>query len=149
MTNKAYLSGDIVEFRIDFKNNTSTVANFVILQDVLPNTLQFVSSEIYGVTNPKYGSKTEQGQFVIEYSGFSLQAGQAGYMIIRGKLKVNYEQCIVNPTNFAFLYANQNNTPLTAQARFECGQITTNGASCANIITNTTSTSKSVEVSCV
>ena len=79
--------------------------------------MEYISSEIYGVS-ATFGQKTENGNIVIEYSGFALKSGQSGYMIIRAKVKV--PQCLQNNINRSFLYANNDTKPLVAQASYTC-----------------------------
>ncbi|MCX6823630.1 MAG: hypothetical protein NT085_00685 [candidate division SR1 bacterium] len=87
ISNILYHSGDLVSFKIDFTNNGLSTANGVILSDYLPAGLEYVSSQIYGVA-PYTSAVGINGinQFV-EYSGFSLTPGQAGYLIVVGRFK--------------------------------------------------------------
>lgn len=57
LVDKPYHSGDLVGFRIDFKNIGSGIAHNVILTDYLPESLTYISSQLYGV-NPPYNFGT-------------------------------------------------------------------------------------------
>jgi uncharacterized repeat protein (TIGR01451 family) len=46
-----YFSGDIVEWKIDFTNGGNTEAINVVLEDILPISLEYVSSQIFGVSS--------------------------------------------------------------------------------------------------
>ena len=88
VNNKVYYSGDIVEWRIDFTNGSSTVATNVILEDILPISLTYESSQIFGAAaTATSGTYTIAGVTTIQYSGFNLQPGAAGYLIVKGTVK--------------------------------------------------------------
>ena len=48
----AYHSGDLVGFKINFSNTGSGTAHHVILEDDLPTSLSYVSSNLYGILPP-------------------------------------------------------------------------------------------------
>lgn len=82
-----YAPGDNLQFRISFSNpSTQTVQN-ISIEDFLPNGLQYISSEINWATAPVYFSTgIFSGTFTITYTGFSLAAGQNGYILVNAKL---------------------------------------------------------------
>ena len=88
VTNVLYYSGDLVTFKIDFANNGPNIITNMVLSDYLPASLQYVSSQLFGVT-PPYGFATGVvgPNTYVQYSGFDLAPGQQGYMIIVGKFK--------------------------------------------------------------
>ncbi len=87
VTNVLYHSGDLVTFKIDFANHgVSTVYN-VIVSDYLPASLDYVTSQIVGVSPYTVGTWTNGGNQFVEYSWFSLTAGQQGYLLVTGKFK--------------------------------------------------------------
>ena len=91
MTDIVYNQGDLVTFRVNFSNNSSWTIDNIILSDTLPLPLEYVSSSLFGV-NPPYNFSTGMlglYQRVI-YSGFSLAPGQAGYMMIAGRVRSEY-----------------------------------------------------------
>lgn len=82
-----YAPGDNLQFRVSFSNpSTQTVQN-ISIEDFLPSGLEYISSEIFGATAPTYFSTgTVSGTLRIAYTGFSLAAGQNGYILINAKL---------------------------------------------------------------
>ena len=60
----------------------------------------------------------------IEYSGFNLNPGQAGYMIITGQL-ISYELC-TDRVNAAQIYASDFVPAIGDEAMFMCYEPTTN-----------------------
>jgi len=49
VTNKTYYTGDIVQWRIDFTNAGTTTVTQADLEDLLPGSLDYVSSQIFVV----------------------------------------------------------------------------------------------------
>jgi len=148
VNNKMYYSGDIVEWRIDFTNGGSTVATNVVLEDILPISLDYVSSQIFGApATAKSATYTVAGVTTVQYSGFSLQPGAAGYIIVKGKVKSDrdYNNYRLNCSTLgANGFAN-----LSSCALFDYGT----GNSwltpiCRNITTNAKTNGKDVQVLC-
>jgi uncharacterized repeat protein (TIGR01451 family) len=107
-----YHSGDLVSFRIDFANNWPTTVNNVVLSDNLPGGLDYVSSQIFGVAPYTMGTGMSGWTQLLQYSGFSLTPGQAGYFIVVGRFKwyaystQNMNHVYLSASNIATLYAN-------------------------------------------
>lgn len=82
-----YAEGDSLQFRISFSNpSTQTIQNIAI-EDFLPSGLEYISSEINWATAPVYfATGMVSGTTRIAYTGFSLAAGQNGYILINAKL---------------------------------------------------------------
>ncbi|MEI7919537.1 MAG: hypothetical protein WCH65_05045 [bacterium] len=59
----------------------------MVLSDYLPAGLDYVSSQLFGVSPYQFGTGTNGGNQFIEYSGFSLTPGQQGYALIVGRFK--------------------------------------------------------------
>lgn len=88
LTDRAYTPGENVEFRINISNpSTQTIQDIAIEDYFLPGGFEYVSSEIVGITWPSYFStgKNTNGDIKILYTGFSLTAGQNGYIRILAK----------------------------------------------------------------
>ncbi|MBQ9553697.1 hypothetical protein IJU97_01710 [bacterium] len=69
-----------------FKNATTTTVKNAKIKDYIPLNLEYVSSEIHGVSPILSGIYTVNGQQVLEYSGFDLAPAQEGYLIMTGKV---------------------------------------------------------------
>ena len=121
----AYHSGDLVGWRIDFANVGSGIAHNVVLNDFLPASLGYVSSQLYGVTPPYlFGTSMVGPNIKAEYSGFDLAPGQTGYLIITGNL-LSYALC--NQTlNNAFISATEIQPAIGSNALFSCYTPTAN-----------------------
>lgn len=88
INNILYHSGDLVGFRIDFANIWNVTVHNAVLSDFLPAGLSYVSSQIYGITQPyTFGTSVTGNTILAEYSGFTLVPWQQGYMILTGKFK--------------------------------------------------------------
>lgn len=148
VTNKMYFSGDIVEWKIDFTNGGNTEAINVVLEDILPISLEYVSSQIFGVSSTaKSGIYTAWGVTTVQYSGFSLKPGASGYLIVKGKLKSDRDYSNYR-LNCSVLWAS-GFANLSSCALFEYGTGNTeNTPMCRNITTNTTTNGKDVQVFC-
>gem|GEM_PF-3453769 len=75
-----YHAGDVVTFRIDFANIGTGTANNVMVYDIFPNSLTHIATgdQLIGVLPPFSHGVYNNGQNRrIEYSGFSLAAGQS------------------------------------------------------------------------
>ncbi|MFZ2151142.1 MAG: hypothetical protein WAZ12_05195 [Candidatus Absconditicoccaceae bacterium] len=122
LVNQTYYSGDQIGFKINFQNTGSGTANNVVLTDILPSSLAYVSSSIYGVTaNLSVGMSGANP--IITYNGFNLAPGAGGYMIITGILLTNNAQS--NRTNYTDIYAS-NHPLVSATALFIVGEIPAN-----------------------
>ena len=90
---KVYQEGDLVGFKMPFANNTKDTVNNVSIKDFMPLNLEYVSSEIHGVT-PAYHQtyKNAQGITIDEWSGFNLLPSQNGVLYLTGRvLKTNLD----------------------------------------------------------
>ena len=90
---KVYQEGDLVGFKMSFANNTNDTVNKVSIKDFMPLNLEYVSSEIHGVT-PAYHQtyKNAQGITIDEWSGFNLLPSQNGVLYLTGRvLKTNLD----------------------------------------------------------
>ena len=90
---KVYQEGDLVGFKMPFANNTNDTVNKVSIKDFMPLNLEYVSSEIHGVT-PAYHQtyKNAQGITIDEWSGFNLLPSQNGVLYLTGRvLKTNLD----------------------------------------------------------
>ncbi|MDD3262353.1 MAG: hypothetical protein PHR61_00750 [Candidatus Absconditabacteria bacterium] len=81
-----YAPQDTLQFRISFSNPGSQILENVSIEDFLPSGLEYVSSEINGVTNVLFSTGDVGGNLRIAYTGFNLAAGQNGYILINAKL---------------------------------------------------------------
>ena len=85
-----YAVGELVGFKMPFKNPHNVQINNVSVRDYLPQNLEYVSSEIHGVTPYVSGQFMSGAVQVVEYSGFNLAPLQEGYLLLTGKVKANY-----------------------------------------------------------
>ena len=85
-----YAVGELVGFKMPFKNPHNIQINNVSVRDYLPQNLEYVSSEIHGVTPYVSGQFMSGAVQVVEYSGFNLAPLQEGYLLLTGKVKANY-----------------------------------------------------------
>jgi uncharacterized repeat protein (TIGR01451 family) len=125
LVNKPYHAGDLVGWRIDFRNIGSGIAHNVLLTDWLPESLSYISSQLFGILPPYvFGTGMLGPRLGIMYSGFNLAPGQAGYMIITGQL-ISYDLCD-KTINWAFIQATDFLPPISDEAMFFCYSPTTN-----------------------
>ena len=89
---KVYQEGDLVGFKMPFANNTNDTVNKVSIKDFMPLNLEYVSSEIHGVT-PAYHQTYKIGNSTVdEWSGFNLLPSQNGVLYLTGRvLKTNLD----------------------------------------------------------
>ena len=89
---KVYQEGDLVGFKMPFANNTNDVVTKVSIKDFMPLNLEYVSSEIHGVT-PAYHQTYKIGNSTVdEWSGFNLLPSQNGVLYLTGRvLKTNLD----------------------------------------------------------
>ena len=85
-----YAVGELVGFKMPFKNPHNVQINNVSVRDYLPQNLEYVSSEIHGVTPYVSGHFMSGAVQVVEYSGFNLASLQEGYLLLTGKVKADY-----------------------------------------------------------
>ena len=85
-----YAVGELVGFKMPFKNPHNVQINNVSVRDYLPQNLEYVSSEIHGVTPYVSGQFMSGAIQVVEYSGFNLAPLQEGYLLLTGKVKADY-----------------------------------------------------------
>lgn len=71
-----YKIGELVGFKMPFKNSTANTLQKVSVKDFLPRNLEYVSSEIHGVNPIVSGQYLSGGITVVEYSGFNLAPNQ-------------------------------------------------------------------------
>ncbi|MDO4713615.1 MAG: isopeptide-forming domain-containing fimbrial protein [bacterium] len=87
--NYRYKIGELVGFKMPFKNTTPNTLQKVSIKDFLPLNLEYVSSEIQGVSPIMSGLSVKSGVTVLEYSGFNLAPNQEGYLLFTGRVKVD------------------------------------------------------------
>lgn len=125
LVNTAYHSGDLVWFRIDFKNIGNGTAHNIVLTDYLPVSLRYISREIFGI--PSYNSGIGMlwpipgYTYSITgyiYSWFDLAPGSGWYMIITGQV-ISYELCD-STLNTSFIESAEVQPPLYSGALFSC-----------------------------
>ena len=85
-----YALGELVGFKMPFKNPHNVQINNVSVRDYLPQNLEYVSSEIHGVTPYVSGQFMSGAVQVVEYSGFNLAPLQEGYLLLTGRVKADY-----------------------------------------------------------
>ena len=85
-----YTVGELVGFKMPFKNPHNVQINNVSVRDYLPQNLEYVSSEIHGITPYVSGQFMSGAVQVVEYSGFNLAPLQEGYLLLTGKVKADY-----------------------------------------------------------
>ena len=89
---KVYQEGDLVGFKMPFANNTNDTVNNVSIKDFMPLNLEYVSSEIHGVTPAYHQTYQIGGATVDEWSGFNLLPSQNGVLYLTGRvLKTNLD----------------------------------------------------------
>lgn len=89
---KVYQEGDLVGFKMPFANNTNDTVNNVSIKDFMPLNLEYVSSEIHGVTPAYHQTYQIGGVTVDEWSGFNLLPSQNGVLYLTGRvLKTNLD----------------------------------------------------------
>lgn len=96
-----------------------------MLTDYLPESLHYVSSQIFGVTPPyTFGTGMLGPNVGIIYSGFNLAPGQNGYLIITGRL-FSYDFCNATVNN-AFIESTEIQPPRYDSDYFMCYAPTAN-----------------------
>ena len=85
-----YAVGELVGFKMPFKNPHNVQINNVSVRDYLPQNLEYISSEIHGVTPYVSGQFMSGAVQVVEYSGFNLAPLQEGYLLLTGRVKADY-----------------------------------------------------------
>ena len=85
-----YAVGELIGFKMPFKNPHNVQINNVSVRDYLPQNLEYVSSEIHGITPYVSGQFMSGAVQVVEYSGFNLAPLQEGYLLLTGKVKAYY-----------------------------------------------------------
>ena len=91
-----YAVGELVGFKMPFKNPHNVQINNVSVRDYLPQNLEYVSSEIHGVTPYVSGHFMSGAVQVVEYSGFNLAPLQEGYLLLTGRVKADYVDQRIN-----------------------------------------------------
>ena len=91
-----YAVGELVGFKMPFKNPHNVQINNVSVRDYLPQNLEYVSSEIHGVTPYVSGQFMSGAVQVVEYSGFNLAPLQEGYLLLTGRVKADYVDQRIN-----------------------------------------------------
>ena len=114
ISNIVYHSWDQVWFKITFQNIWSWTANQVVLTDILPSSLTYVSSTIFWVT-ANLNVNTFGANAVITYSGFNLAPWAGWYMVITWILNTN--NAYNNRTNYTDIIAS-NHPLVSATAQF-------------------------------
>lgn len=94
--NHKYKVGELVGFRMPFGNTGSKTIYNVSIKDFLPLNLEYVSSEIHGVSPYTKGLYLSGGVQVLEYSGFDLASGQNGYLLLTGRVLSGHQDARVN-----------------------------------------------------
>ena len=94
--NHKYKVGELVGFRMPFGNTGSKTIYNVSIKDFLPLNLEYVSSEIHGVSPYTKGLYLSGGVQVLEYSGFDLAPGQNGYLLLTGRVLSGHQDARVN-----------------------------------------------------
>jgi len=108
-----YLPGDTIIYGIIFSNTGSGPAYDVIIQDVLPGAVTYISSSI----TPNLGTfmqSIQGGSTVISYGSFTLNPGQIVTVIITGVVNTN----INNNTLNTAIVQSSNHPTLTDTADF-------------------------------
>ena len=101
--NHKYKVGELVGFKMVFKNTTNKAVKHAKIKDFLPLNLEYVSSEIHGVSPILSGLYKVSGQTVLEYSGFDLAPNQEWYIIMTGKV---LDSNLDNRVNNVCIYGN-------------------------------------------
>ena len=101
--NHKYKVGELVGFRMPFGNTGSKTIYNVSIKDFLPLNLEYVSSEIHGVSPYTKGLYLSGGVQVLEYSGFDLAPGQKGYLLLTGRVLSGHQDA---RTNWVGIYVN-------------------------------------------
>ena len=94
--NHKYKVGELVGFRMPFGNTGSKTIYNVSIKDFLPLNLEYVSSEIHGVSPYTKGLYLSGGVQVLEYSGFDLAPGQKWYLLLTGRVLSGHQDARVN-----------------------------------------------------
>lgn len=55
-------------FRIDFANNSNAPIHNIVITDYLPLSLEYVSSQIFGIAPYTFGTGSGGGSMYVEYS---------------------------------------------------------------------------------
>ena len=124
VTNKTYYTGDIVQWRIDFTNAGTTTVTQADLEDLLPGSLDYVSSQIFVVgATPTLWTGVVWWITTVKYTNFELKPGQAWYMLINSKLmryldnmncsSLNAKEGSAPNSCATFVYGNPPSTPLS------------------------------------
>ena len=143
VTNKTYYTGDIVQWRIDFTNGGSTTVTQVDLEDLLPASLDYVSSQLFlAWATPTLWTGVLGWVTTIKYTNFDLKPGQAWYMLVNGKLN-RY----LDTVNCSSLNA-QGISPLGSCAPFVYGNPPSNTPLSCNVMSNSTVNSTTKNVVC-
>ena len=111
-----YKVWELVGFKMVFKNTTNKTVRHAIIRDFLPLNLEYVSSDIHGVSPILSWLSKKDGVTVLEYSWFDLAPNQEWYLIMTGRvLSTNLE----NRVNDVCIYGNdQENSYKCDQAEY-------------------------------
>ena len=112
-----YKVWELVWFKMVFKNATNKTVKHAIIKDQLPLNLEYVSSEIYGVSPVKKGLYKVWGVTVLEYSWFDLTPNQEGYVILTGKV---LDEHLDNRLNNVCIYGNDQKNPDWSDKKYVC-----------------------------
>ena len=113
-----YNTGELVGFKMVFKNPTEKTVTHAKIKDFLPLNLEYVSSEIHWVSPILSGLYlAANGQTVLEYSGFDLAPGQEGYLIMTGKVLSSH---LKNRLNTVCVYGNDKTNSQGDDEAYQC-----------------------------
>jgi len=123
LVTKTYFSWDQIWFKINFQNNGSWTATQVVLTDILPSSLSYLTSAIFGIPNSNLTVTMSGANPIITYNGFNLAPWASGYMIITWVLLTNNAQN--NRTNYTDILAS-NHPLVSATVLFSVWELPTN-----------------------
>jgi len=78
--------GDVVSYKISYKNNGTTALSNFVVSDFWPATLNYVSASPLP-SNPPYGNSCAGGCTLLFYPQGALAQGSIGEIILTGTIK--------------------------------------------------------------
>ncbi len=104
--------GDTVEYQIAYKNTGTTKQNDVIVQDKLPNGIDYVPGSTY-LLNSTYPNGEKMSDKLVSSTGMNIgnySPGAAGYLKFSAKVNIDDLECGENTLkNVAFVYTANGN----------------------------------------
>ena len=78
---------EVITYKVYFWNEYGEVMNNVRLQDVMPTCVEYISSQVYGISGYWFSTwLSNNGNVLVNYQWFTLWSWQYGYMIVTWRI---------------------------------------------------------------